>query len=75
THMMNAVRVVARELQRPDVRDNPRISADYCSTINVFLNFIENISSSSPEWVKIPAILKDSLTVAAESLMTAGISK
>ncbi|KAF8316586.1 hypothetical protein DL93DRAFT_2077824 [Clavulina sp. PMI_390] len=67
-HMMNAVRLMARELQRPEVRENAKLSVSYCLSIEMLLDFLDDTMIFFPAWVDILFPLKDSLTTAAISL-------
>ncbi|KAF8304865.1 hypothetical protein DL93DRAFT_414389 [Clavulina sp. PMI_390] len=67
--MMNAVRVVARELQRPEARKNVALSTHHCYSIDLFLDIIEDITFLNPAWADTPLLIKDTLTAALNSVM------
>ncbi|KAF8304931.1 hypothetical protein DL93DRAFT_2172870 [Clavulina sp. PMI_390] len=68
-HMMNAVRIVARELQRSGRKGNARVSTSNCYAIELLLDFIDDITLLNPAWTKTPLLLKAPLSAAASSLM------
>ncbi|KAF8317592.1 hypothetical protein DL93DRAFT_2076674 [Clavulina sp. PMI_390] len=67
-HMMNAVRVYAQELRRLEVRENAKLSTEYCNSIEVLLEFLSGMTALYPVWEDSPVLLKDPLTVAMEGL-------
>ncbi|KAF8304938.1 hypothetical protein DL93DRAFT_2233306 [Clavulina sp. PMI_390] len=69
-HVMNAIRVFARELKKPDVRGNARLSTNYCHTIELLLDFIDDTTLLFPAWTDTPVLLKDTLTAAVSTLTT-----
>ncbi|KAF8309028.1 hypothetical protein DL93DRAFT_1796721 [Clavulina sp. PMI_390] len=69
-HMMNAVRVIARELQRSEAKENPALSISHCHSIVLLLDFLDDIMLLFPAWVEAPLVLKDTLVSAATSLST-----
>ncbi|KAF8310886.1 hypothetical protein DL93DRAFT_1566699 [Clavulina sp. PMI_390] len=69
-HMMNAIRIFAHELRRPDVQENATLSAEYCHSIEVLLDFLSDMTVLYPAWRDSPVLVKDVLTTAMESLKT-----
>ncbi|KAF8309058.1 hypothetical protein DL93DRAFT_1800758 [Clavulina sp. PMI_390] len=69
-HIMNAVRVIARGLQRSEVKGNAALSMDHCRSIELLLDFLDDIMLLFPAWVDTPVALKDTLVAAANSLST-----
>ncbi|KAF8309041.1 hypothetical protein DL93DRAFT_2170673 [Clavulina sp. PMI_390] len=69
-HMMNAVRIFARELQRSAVRETAERSIDYCRSIELLLDYLDDMVSSLPAWANAPVALKSTLLAAAASLST-----
>ncbi|KAF8323981.1 hypothetical protein DL93DRAFT_64140 [Clavulina sp. PMI_390] len=67
-HMMNAIRVVARELRASVVRGDATQCADYCLAIESALDFLDDVTTSYPAWVDVPIALKDTLLSAARTL-------
>ncbi|KAF8310833.1 hypothetical protein DL93DRAFT_1562781 [Clavulina sp. PMI_390] len=67
-HMMNALRILAHELRRPDVQENPTISSEYCRSIEVLLDFLEGMIGFYPAWKNSLDLIKETLTSAMESL-------
>ncbi|KAF8312125.1 hypothetical protein DL93DRAFT_2229250 [Clavulina sp. PMI_390] len=67
-HMMNAVRVLAHELQKPDVEENPRLCSEYCHSIEIVLDFIDEVITSFPAWSTSLESIKDVLISAINSL-------
>ncbi|KAF8309026.1 hypothetical protein DL93DRAFT_1796689 [Clavulina sp. PMI_390] len=67
-HIMNAVRVIARELRRSEARNNHVLSIDHCRSVELLLDFLDDIMLLFPAWVEAPVALKDSLVAAANSL-------
>ncbi|KAF8304936.1 hypothetical protein DL93DRAFT_411836 [Clavulina sp. PMI_390] len=43
-HMVNAIRVIASDLRRPETRKNVQLSARNCRDIELFLDFIEELA-------------------------------
>ncbi|KAF8309039.1 hypothetical protein DL93DRAFT_2217568 [Clavulina sp. PMI_390] len=69
-HMLNAVRFIACELQRPEAKENAILTASYLEYIEILLDFLDNTMLFFPGWVGLLLELKDTLTVAAMSLST-----
>ncbi|KAF8312689.1 hypothetical protein DL93DRAFT_1298207 [Clavulina sp. PMI_390] len=69
-HIMNAIRVLARELRRPGSHGNAKISLAYCNYIESLLDFVDEVVLLWPAWCHSPATLKDTLT-ATLTLLTA----
>ncbi|KAF8306986.1 hypothetical protein DL93DRAFT_2159673 [Clavulina sp. PMI_390] len=67
-HMMNAVRVLAKELRGSEARENTKLSIDYCTSIEILLDFLDSVTSWYPLWNDSPQMLKESLTKAIDSL-------
>ncbi|KAF8309024.1 hypothetical protein DL93DRAFT_1796444 [Clavulina sp. PMI_390] len=67
-HIMNAVRVIARELHGPAAKENVGRSINYCQSIEVLLEFLDKVMIRLPAWVEAPLTLKDTLIAAAHSL-------
>ncbi|KAF8309566.1 hypothetical protein DL93DRAFT_1711760 [Clavulina sp. PMI_390] len=65
-HVRNAVRVIARQLQRAGIRENVKLSLSYYSDIESLLDFIEGMTAVFPTWADVPTSLKDTLTAAAK---------
>ncbi|KAF8312691.1 hypothetical protein DL93DRAFT_1298933 [Clavulina sp. PMI_390] len=61
-HIMNAIRVLARELRRLEIHTNPTISLNYCNHIESLLDFVDDVVLLWPAWSHSPATLKDTLT-------------
>ncbi|KAF8304934.1 hypothetical protein DL93DRAFT_412130 [Clavulina sp. PMI_390] len=69
-HMMNAIRVLARELQHSETRGNSKLSTTKCNYIESLLDFIEEVVVLFPAWAETPVLLKETLTTALNSLAT-----
>ncbi|KAF8309001.1 hypothetical protein DL93DRAFT_2086164 [Clavulina sp. PMI_390] len=69
-HMMNSVRVIARELQGSKVRQTAGLSINYCRSIELLLDFVDDSISVFPAWADAPVSLMDTLTAAVNSLST-----
>ncbi|KAF8304930.1 hypothetical protein DL93DRAFT_2089981 [Clavulina sp. PMI_390] len=54
-YMLIVIRGVARELQHSEARRNTGASTNHCYAIHLFLDVIEDITSSSPAWGKLLA--------------------
>ncbi|KAF8304861.1 hypothetical protein DL93DRAFT_2233337 [Clavulina sp. PMI_390] len=72
-HVMNAVRVIAGELLRPETRSNARLFTNHCYAVELFLDSIEDITLLSPAWTDTPLLLRDSLATIANSLRSSNI--
>ncbi|KAF8305132.1 hypothetical protein DL93DRAFT_2233180 [Clavulina sp. PMI_390] len=68
-HIINALRVIIRELRRPEVKENARLSASYCYAIELLLDFIDDTIVLFPAWADTPVIIKDKLAAALVSLV------
>ncbi|KAF8312122.1 hypothetical protein DL93DRAFT_2098457 [Clavulina sp. PMI_390] len=53
-HMMNAIRILAHELRRSDVRGNTSVSIEYCRCIEVLLDFLDSTTALYPAWMDLP---------------------
>ncbi|KAF8317644.1 hypothetical protein DL93DRAFT_515399 [Clavulina sp. PMI_390] len=69
-HIMNAIRLLAHELRGPEARENIRLSVDYCETIELLLDFLDDMMVSYPTWADAPAPLADVITSAVNVLTT-----
>ncbi|KAF8304935.1 hypothetical protein DL93DRAFT_2172874 [Clavulina sp. PMI_390] len=70
-HMMNAVRVVAHELKRSGARGrNAKLLTSNCHAIEVFLDFLDDVTMLNPAWTETPLLLKDALTAAVTPLVS-----
>ncbi|KAF8312123.1 hypothetical protein DL93DRAFT_1347783 [Clavulina sp. PMI_390] len=49
-HMMNAVRILAHELQRSAAQDNTSLSSEYCYSIEALLDFLDSMAMLFPAW-------------------------
>ncbi|KAF8312127.1 hypothetical protein DL93DRAFT_2082541 [Clavulina sp. PMI_390] len=67
-HMMNAVRILAHELQKSDVRENPRLCSEHCHSIEILLDFIDSMTALFPAWEASPEAIKDVLIRAIDAL-------
>ncbi|KAF8304862.1 hypothetical protein DL93DRAFT_2090045, partial [Clavulina sp. PMI_390] len=55
-HVMNAIRVIACELQQSRTRRNPRLLTSHCYAIDLFLDVIEDVTSLSPALADAPLL-------------------
>ncbi|KAF8309025.1 hypothetical protein DL93DRAFT_2231211 [Clavulina sp. PMI_390] len=69
-HIMNAIRIIARELRRSEAKANSALSINYCQSLEVLLDALEDIMSVFPAWADTPAVLRDTLLATADSLST-----
>ncbi|KAF8309037.1 hypothetical protein DL93DRAFT_2231218 [Clavulina sp. PMI_390] len=69
-HVMNAVRLIACELRRPETKENVDLTVSYCHSVESLLDFIDGTMIYFPAWVDSLMGLKDTLTAAATSLPT-----
>ncbi|KAF8312690.1 hypothetical protein DL93DRAFT_2098163 [Clavulina sp. PMI_390] len=69
-HIMNAIRVIARELRQPETSRDVMASLSYCASIETLLDFIDDVVSLWPAWSNSPAMLKDTLTTTLTLLAT-----
>ncbi|KAF8312620.1 hypothetical protein DL93DRAFT_2081863 [Clavulina sp. PMI_390] len=67
-HMMNAVRILAHELQKPEAHGNARLSAEYCDAMEILLDYLDDTISLYPAWLDAPLSLKGALITAANTL-------
>ncbi|KAF8310555.1 hypothetical protein DL93DRAFT_2084339 [Clavulina sp. PMI_390] len=67
--MMNATRILAHELRGSRAKGNVRLSAEYCSSIESLLDFLDAIAAIYPAWADTPTSLKDTLTNVASGLV------
>ncbi|KAF8316587.1 hypothetical protein DL93DRAFT_744018 [Clavulina sp. PMI_390] len=67
-HMMNAIRLLARELQRSGTRGNAKLSVSYCLSIESLLEFLDNTIVFFPAWADVLVTLKAPLLTAANSI-------
>ncbi|KAF8309023.1 hypothetical protein DL93DRAFT_2170662 [Clavulina sp. PMI_390] len=67
-HIMNAVRVIARELRGSKAKENAGLSISHCRSIELLLDFLDDVIKSLPAWVEAPLALKETLEAAANSL-------
>ncbi|KAF8309045.1 hypothetical protein DL93DRAFT_1799540 [Clavulina sp. PMI_390] len=49
-HMMNAVRLIAHELTQSKSRENPKILASYCLSMELLLDFLDDTMIFFPAW-------------------------
>ncbi|KAF8305886.1 hypothetical protein DL93DRAFT_2232859 [Clavulina sp. PMI_390] len=68
THMMNAVRVLAHELQKPEAQENATLSTNHCRAIEALLEYLDDTIALYPAWYDAPVSLKDALTAAITAL-------
>ncbi|KAF8316529.1 hypothetical protein DL93DRAFT_733626 [Clavulina sp. PMI_390] len=68
-HMMDAIRIIACELQQLGAEGNPALLISYCHSIELFLDFLDEITLLFPAWADITTSLKGTLTAAANSLL------
>ncbi|KAF8304937.1 hypothetical protein DL93DRAFT_412183 [Clavulina sp. PMI_390] len=69
-HILNALRVIARELQRSDTRTNTKVLVNYCNNIGTLLDFIDDVVVLFPAWSNSPRVLKDTLISALTPITT-----
>ncbi|KAF8324096.1 hypothetical protein DL93DRAFT_97492 [Clavulina sp. PMI_390] len=69
-HMINAIRIFAHELRRPEAQENPKLSTEYCQSIEILLDFLDEMTALYPAWAGSTQVLKQPLTVAMNSLAT-----
>ncbi|KAF8309003.1 hypothetical protein DL93DRAFT_2086170 [Clavulina sp. PMI_390] len=69
---MTAVRIVSCELQWSTARGDSALSVDYCYTIELLLDFLDNIMLRFPAWAVTLVPLKGSLTTAVNSSILLG---
>ncbi|KAF8309043.1 hypothetical protein DL93DRAFT_2231222 [Clavulina sp. PMI_390] len=67
-HIGNAVRILARELQRSNPEKNPRLSTELCHSIELFLDYFDDMTLMFPAWADAAVPLKDTLLAAAAAL-------
>ncbi|KAF8309027.1 hypothetical protein DL93DRAFT_2170666 [Clavulina sp. PMI_390] len=67
-HIMNAIRILAHELQRLEANANAALSISYCQSIEVLLDALDDIMLLFPAWVEAPVTLRGALIAAANSL-------
>ncbi|KAF8305884.1 hypothetical protein DL93DRAFT_2160121 [Clavulina sp. PMI_390] len=63
-HMINAVRVLAHELQKPEAQADATLSTNHCHAIEVLLEYLDDTIALYPAWRDAPVSLKDTLTAA-----------
>ncbi|KAF8321292.1 hypothetical protein DL93DRAFT_1633659 [Clavulina sp. PMI_390] len=68
THMMNAIRVITRELKRPEVRENTSLANSHYRSIESLLDFLDDTMTLLPAWADVLLTLKVPLIAAADSL-------
>ncbi|KAF8316899.1 hypothetical protein DL93DRAFT_724033 [Clavulina sp. PMI_390] len=69
-HIMNAARVIGRELRRSEVRENPGLSVSHCLSIESLLDFLDDTVVLLPAWSGVLLPLKEPLIVALNGLST-----
>ncbi|KAF8304868.1 hypothetical protein DL93DRAFT_414476 [Clavulina sp. PMI_390] len=69
THIMNATRIIAHELQTLKVRGEANLSMDYCQALEMLLDYLRDSSLIYPQWADTHTVLKDPLTTALNSLV------
>ncbi|KAF8317630.1 hypothetical protein DL93DRAFT_2165489 [Clavulina sp. PMI_390] len=67
-HVMNAIRVLAHELRAPEARQSSQLSIHYCETIEVLLDFLDDLTISYPAWADAPVPLADVIVPAVNAL-------
>ncbi|KAF8311355.1 hypothetical protein DL93DRAFT_1478003 [Clavulina sp. PMI_390] len=67
-HMMNATRIIAKELRRREVKENAGLSIQYCHWIELLLDYLDDTTLLFPAWNDAFVALKDTLVTAAKSL-------
>ncbi|KAF8306482.1 hypothetical protein DL93DRAFT_215934 [Clavulina sp. PMI_390] len=64
-HIRNAVRAIARELLKAEVRQNTILVTNYCSVIESLLDFLDDMTMVYKEWSDVPSSLKHTLARSA----------
>ncbi|KAF8308635.1 hypothetical protein DL93DRAFT_1868254 [Clavulina sp. PMI_390] len=67
-HMMNAIRILAHELRRPEVQANAALATRHCHSIEILLDFLGSMTALHPAWSDSPEVLKETLNGAIDSL-------
>ncbi|KAF8309042.1 hypothetical protein DL93DRAFT_1798742 [Clavulina sp. PMI_390] len=62
------VRILSRELQRPGAQHTAELSISYCRSIELLLDYLDDLSLFLPAWADAPVALKNTLLAAAASI-------
>ncbi|KAF8309882.1 hypothetical protein DL93DRAFT_1684834 [Clavulina sp. PMI_390] len=66
--MRNAVRVLASQMRRAEVKRNVALFSNYSSVMDLLLDFLDDMTRRYHEWSDVTLPLKDTLTATAKSL-------
>ncbi|KAF8323980.1 hypothetical protein DL93DRAFT_2162079 [Clavulina sp. PMI_390] len=66
--MINALRIIARELRTAATSGNARMLIDYCCALESILDFFDDAILMCPAWSDLPLSLKDVLTATANAV-------
>ncbi|KAF8316651.1 hypothetical protein DL93DRAFT_751799 [Clavulina sp. PMI_390] len=68
--MMDAIRIIAWELEHSRAKEKPAVMVGYCHSIELLLDLLDEITTIFPAWANITTPLKNTLTTTANSLLT-----
>ncbi|KAF8316653.1 hypothetical protein DL93DRAFT_2226803 [Clavulina sp. PMI_390] len=69
-HMMDAIRIIAWELQHSKASEKPALMVGYCHSIELLLDFLDEITMYFPAWANLTTSLKSTLAATVNSLST-----
>ncbi|KAF8309031.1 hypothetical protein DL93DRAFT_1796698 [Clavulina sp. PMI_390] len=67
-HMMNAIRVISQEIQHSKANRSPSLLTNYCSSIELMLDFLDDVTVLFPAWANGLVTFRRTLTATASSL-------